>query len=94
MPSSLRFVQQSVTIDAVTRTPISLQGGVTRAVIRNTDTVNDCTIYDRDSAGSGVVLAAGRELVIDWPSPVGENTEILCWATAAAGTGPLTVRTT
>lgn len=88
--SHTRF--ESFTIDAVSRTPITAQVACHAVVIRNADLVNDCTIYHADSGGSGVTLSAGAERRFEVPSRVGsyfQAAEVVVWAQADAGTGPI-----
>lgn len=93
MATSQLFTQSSITIDSATRTPIPIPRLCTRISLKNEDTTNDCTIFDRDSGGTGVTLSAGTAIDISWPYHVGTADAVLCWVTAIAGTGPITLRT-
>ena len=89
MPSSNRIAFGSFTIDTVTRTPITLPRGCARMIVRNNDLTNDCTLYDASVGGSSMILTAGSEKLFVWPVFLGEANEIVCWATASSGTGPV-----
>ena len=90
--SHTRF--SSVTIDAASRTPIPASVACRAVVLRNADLTNDCTIYDADSGGSGITLSAGAERRFGVESRTGAYfaaDDVVVWATAASGTGPITV---
>ena len=90
--SNTRF--SSVTIDAASRTPITAPADCRAIVLRNADLTNDCTIYDADSGGSSITLSSGAERRFGVESRTGRyfaSGDVVVWATAAAGTGPITV---
>jgi hypothetical protein len=94
MPSQLiRF--ESVTIDASTRTPIRATVDCQILELHNADLVNDCTLYDAETGGGSWPVQAGtKEAFERHPSYGGQwrNGDIVVWATAAAGTGPIRVK--
>ena len=85
----------SVTIDSVSRTPILADFECTVVTVRNADIVNDATLYDAASGGSGITLAAGQSRAfrpqvgsrqVSWRAG-----DTVVWAQAASGTGPIEV---
>jgi len=92
MPSSATTRFQTTTIDAASRTPITVPVSCRAAVLRNADLTNDCTIYDADVGGTGITLAAGAERRFGVPHRAGiwfYANDVVVWAQAAAGTGPI-----
>ena len=94
MAQRIRF--QSFVIDAVTRTPITVPAVCHSVIVVNQDRVNDCTLYDANAGGDGLLLPAGGQQPFNvlphapthaWPGF--ETTDTVVWATAIAGTGPL-----
>ena len=85
---------RSVTIDSVTRTAITVPVECAEVVIHNEDTTNDCTLYDAATGGASRVLPAGAERTFRGGGSrpvVWRPEDVVVWATAAAGTGPIRV---
>ena len=86
MASSEYVRYASVTIDSVTRTPITVPRGCRRVFLTNADIENDATIYDADAAGSSLPLPAGSRIELP---PVSVAGATVVWVQASAGTGPI-----
>ena len=86
MASSAYVRFSSFTIDAATRTPITVPAGSKKVIIRNADLANAATLYDADVGGNSIPLAAGTEHEL--PS-VSTTDATVVWAQADAGTGPI-----
>ena len=91
MATSARLDYSSFTLNAVTRTPITLAAQCSRVVLYNTDLSNGATLYAGDSGGTGKALPAGGQAEFSWPSPIGQASEVLVWGLADAGTPAITV---
>lgn len=91
MASSNRVNYNSFTLNAVTRTPITLAALCSRVVLYNTDLTNGATLYTDDIGGTGKTLPAGGQAQFSWPSPIGDASEVLLWGLADAGTPAITV---
>lgn len=80
------------TIDAVSRTPITVLVSAKSMVIRNTDIAKDATLYDADSGGDSIALPAGGQHTL----PAERATryalgETVLWADVGSGVGSLNV---
>jgi hypothetical protein len=94
MADAARTRFYSTTIDAASRTPITVPHACRAVVLRNADLTNNCTIYDADIGGTGITLAAGAERrfgVADSKGSCYDQDAVVVWATADAGTGPIEV---
>ena len=85
----------SVTIDAVSRTPILADFECSVVTLRNADLVNDATLYDAASGGSSLTLSAGQSRSFNPSSGIRQVSwragDTIVWAQASAGTGPIEV---
>ena len=94
MSQKVRFT--SVTIDAATFTPIPVSYDCQAVELHNTDTTNDCSLYDNaDGTGTAWVLQAGNKERLERPLQYGgqwRNRDTVVWAQAASGTGPIRVK--
>ena len=92
MPQLIRY--DSVTIDAVSRTPLTAIVDCSVIRIINGDTVNACTLYDASTGGGSLPLPAGADVTYRRSPNRGGHWgfgETILWAQADAGTGPIRV---